>query len=352
MKRILITLLIPFTFFSCFDGELTADDLLPDASGERGHILILMEDNLWEGTMGDNLRAQLDQNIDGPFIRSEPMFDFYQKRPGTLTHINKSSRIILKIFVDREAEFSETQVIEKYDFYAKGQLFLVIKDSDINRLYSFVATEFRSIIDLMNDFELHQLIATYKGRYNAAIKEQCENKFGSSIWLPKTSEIKEQKKDFMWVKNERSRNFMSNEANNTDGGTFWIQQGIVFWTEPYTEQAMDPMYILQKRDTILKYNIPGKLEDSWMATEYDPCCAPEARKIILNGNDCVVFEGNWNHDGNPGAVGGGPFVQYSVHNKSANTVLTVCGYIYAPKFDKREYIRELHAMLCTIETKI
>lgn len=350
MNKLLVLLFIPLAFTSCLIDSEDPEDLLPDASGEHGHILILMENEHWESKFGDVLRAQLDQNIEGPFIRSEPMFNFYQKEPGTLTHINKSSRVILKIVMDHDKEYEQTEIIEKHDEYAKGQLFLIIKDSDYDRMYKFLANDFKQIIDLINDFELMALKQKFKDRHHKAIKETFEEKFGCTIYLPRECELKVEKKDFMWVKYDRSRNLMSNEATGAQGGTFWVQEGIIFWSEPYSELAMDPLHILEKRDTILKYNIPGKLKGSWMATEYDPCCAPEAHKINLNGNDCIVFEGNWKHAGNPNAFGGGPFVQYTVHNKTNNTAVTVCGYVYAPKFDKREYIRELHAMLGSIES--
>ncbi|MBD3636107.1 MAG: DUF4837 family protein [Crocinitomicaceae bacterium] len=350
MKKLLIALFLPLLLISCLgDSDLTSHDLLPDATGERGHIMVIMDDNLWNGSLGDTLRSQFDQNIDGPFIRSEPMFGYHQVKPGTLNHINKSSRLILKIFVDHDSTYAETAIIEKYDFYAKGQLFLVIKDSDVDRLYDFVKHDFNKVIDLYNNFEKEQLMAHYKRNFHKSINEQAEKKFGISIYLPKESKLKVEKENFMWVKYDRSRNLMSNEATGADGGTFWIQEGIIFWSEPYSDEAIDPYHILEKRDSVLKYNIPGKVNGSWMTTEYDPCCAPEGLVTTIDGHDAVIFEGNWKHGGNPAAVGGGPFVQYSIHNPNENSVVTVCGYVYAPKFNKREYIRELHAMLSSIK---
>ena len=347
MKQFLIILFLPLLILSC-GGDYNKEDYLPDASGEHGNVLILMENNLWEGPLGQAIQTQLDQNIRGPFIRSEPMFSFYQMKPGTLNHLNKTSRLILKVYVDHDSTYAETALIEKYNVYAKGQLFIVIKDSDVNRLMTFINQSFDHVIDVMNDFELEQLMATYKKRKHSSIQEKCEQKFGMSIYVPEECKLKVERDSFMWVKYDRSHDLIANQSTGAEGGTFWIQEGLVFWSEPYSDSAMDPYHILEKRDTILKYNIPGKVKGSWMATEYDPCCAPEGLITKLNGQDCVIFQGNWKHDGNPGAVGGGPFVQYSVHNPERDIVLTVCGYVYAPKFDKREYIRELHAMLSSL----
>lgn len=349
MKKFLVLLALPILFIYSCAGDYDPDEFLPDASGEHGNILILMETNLWDGQIGESVRAQLDQDINGPFIRSEPMFDFYQLEPGTLNHINKTNRLILKVYVDHDSTYKETAAFVKNNVYAKGQLFYVIKDSDPNRLDEFIRTNFYTVIDVFNDFEKEQLMVKYEKRKHAAVEEKSINKFGLSIYLPKECKIKVEKDSFMWVKYDRSHDFIGNQSTNTDGGTFWIQEGIVFWSEPYSDSAMDPYHILKLRDTILRRNIEGKVAGSWMATEYDSCCAPEGLVTTHKGMDCVIFEGNWKHDGNLGAVGGGPFVQYTVHNPERDIVLTVCGYVYAPKFDKREYIRELHAMLSSLK---
>lgn len=348
MKKFLILLIIPFLANSCV-GDYDPEEFLPEASGAHGMVLVLMEDNLWDGPIGETVRMQLDQDINGPFIRSEPMFDYYHLEPGTLNHMNKTSRLILKVYVDYDSTYKETAILEKNNVYARGQLFYVIKDSDPDRLNNFIQTQFNSIIKKFNDFEHQQLMDLYAERKHASIEEKSRDKFGMTINLPRECKLKVERDSFMWVKYDRSQDYIADQSKGNEGGTFWIQEGIVFWSEPFSDSALDPYHILELRDTMLRRNIPGKLKDSWMATEYDSCCAPEGLVTQLNGNDCVIFEGNWKHGGNPGAVGGGPFVQYSVHNPEKDIVLTVCGYIYAPKFNKREYIRELHAMLSSLK---
>ena len=348
MKYLMIA--IPLLLFSCGE-ELTREDLLPDATGEHGHILVLMDDHLWEGQMGEALIAQLDQNAKGPYLRPEPLFDFFRKKPGSMTHVNKLSRIILKVMVDADSTYAETAIIDKRNYYAKGQIFLVIKDSDPNRLHHFIQDSFSEVINKLNQFEMDQLIAEYSGKHNNTVNEQAENKFGIGISIPRDSELKVADDDFMWVKYDRSRNMIGNDASGSKGGVFWIQEGIIFWSEPYSDSAMTYQHILSKRDTVLKYNIPGKVEGSYMATEYDSSYAPKAEKLTYEGTDAISIQGLWKHAGHPGAFGGGPFVQYTLHNQKNNTLVTVCGYVYAPKFNKREYIRELEAMLNTIDIK-
>lgn len=345
------SIIITLLFLSC-GGDVNRQDLLPDANGEHGHVLVIMQDDLWDGKMQTALVSQLDQTAKGPYLRKEPLFDFFQKQSSDLNHVNKMSRLMLKVMVDFDSTYQETAVIEKRDYYAKGQLFIVIKDSDPDRLYNYILNDFDPILDKMNDFEMEVLISEYKNRNNPVIAEQTEKHFGVSIDVPRDTKLKLTEDNFMWAKYDRSRNILGSEANGTDNSTYWIQEGILFWSQDViSDSSFSIKSIMSHRDTTLKYNVPGKVEGSYMATEYDPFYDPEYEIGSLNDEKCIIARGLWKHEGHPGAFGGGPFVQYSVLNSEKNKVITVCGYIYAPKFNKREYIREVEAMLNTIELK-
>jgi hypothetical protein len=46
---------------------------------------------------------------------------------------------------------------------------------------------------------------------------------------------------------------------------------------------------------------------------------------------------------------GGPFINLSVLDASRRRVVTVEGNVYAPKNDKRNYLRQLEAMIYSLE---
>jgi hypothetical protein len=341
---------IVFLFALVGCGEpLTREDLLPDASGAHGEIILLMEDNVWEGAIGQTVFAWLDQDTKGPALRPEPMFTVIRKRPDQLNHLSQLNRLLLKIMIDHDSTYAETAVIEKKDYYAKGQLFIIIKDSDANRMLDFVRNDFGPVVERFNEFETSMLIAEYKNRYNKNVMEKAKTKFGIAISLPKESETKVDSADFLWVKRERSKHLLANEKGGQNE-TYWIQQGILFWSEPYRDTTQLTIAgVLQKRDSVLKYHVPGKIEGSYMATEYDPYYKPQGRVFTYKDAYAIECRGLWVHRGHPAAFGGGPFVQYTLHHKGRGEVITVCGYVYAPRFEKREYIREIDAMLNTIE---
>ncbi|UKN00938.1 DUF4837 family protein [Paracrocinitomix mangrovi] len=349
MKHLLIAFIPAFLLTACFSSSSQKEDFLPDSAGNRGEIVVIMENQLWNGPLGDTIQSFLSQNAKGPYLRPEPMFDYHHSDPKNLTHGNKLGRLLLKVHVDYDSTYGETAVIEKENYFAKDQLFIIIKDSDPNRLKRYVETQFTDVMDRLNEFTTLSLEKYYRAHKNNGIALRSKELFGIDIALPSKSALKVETEDFMWVKYDRSHSIIGNQSTGAKGGVFWIQEGIVFWSEPYSDSAMDPSNIMSNRDTVLKHNVPGKLEGSYMATEYDPAYAPTGEVTTFNGNDCVKIKGLWKHAGNPAAAGGGPFVQYSIHHPKTNQIVTVCGYVYAPKFDKREHIRELEAMLNTID---
>lgn len=338
-----------FILFGC-GSDLTREDLLPNATGTHGQVILLMDDDLWNGSLGEAVMYHLDQNAKGPYLRPEPMFDVVRKKPEDLDHLSQLNRLILKVMVDFDSTYKETAIIEKNNYFAKGQLFIIVKDSDPERLYSYIVNEFAYVVNLFNKFEEDILKREYISKPNKALKQSAENKFGISISVPEQSEIRVDSADFIWVKRDRSKQIMANASSAPGSDTYWIQQGILIWSKPYLDTSqLTVSGVLRDRDTMLKYHVPGKLNGSYMATEYDEYYKPEGKIVKFKGAYAVEIRGLWRHAGNPDAFGGGPFVQYTIHHEARKSVVTICVYIYGPKYDKREYIREADAMIQTIE---
>ena len=46
---------------------------------------------------------------------------------------------------------------------------------------------------------------------------------------------------------------------------------------------------------------------------------------------------------------GGPFLSYTVLDEKRNRIITAEGFVFAPSLDKRNYVRELQAIIQTVE---
>jgi len=72
---------------------------------------------------------------------------------------------------------------------------------------------------------------------------------------------------------------------------------------------------------------------------------PVEREINLKGLYAKELRGLWQMEG---AFMGGPYLSYSLVDEKNNRVITIDSYVYSPKFDKREYLREMEALALTI----
>ena len=46
---------------------------------------------------------------------------------------------------------------------------------------------------------------------------------------------------------------------------------------------------------------------------------------------------------------GGPFVSHSFYSKDGRYIIVLDGFVYAPKFDKRQYLRQVEAIMYSFE---
>ena len=144
-------------------------------------------------------------------------------------------------------------------------------------------------------------------------------------------------------KNKSCKNFwwMSEETPKTSKGLF-------IYTFDYAgEGTFSNVFLLNKRDSVLRKNVPGPEPGSFMATELK--FPPIYKKDSINGIETVEMRGLWKVNGH---LMGGPFIMHAHHNPETNKVVVTEGYVYAPeKPEKRNSMRELEAILYSYRQK-
>ena len=69
---------------------------------------------------------------------------------------------------------------------------------------------------------------------------------------------------------------------------------------------------------------------------------PQMDTLMLNGMYAVAYRGLWKMEND---FMGGPFVHYTLLDKDQMRIINLDAFVYAPKFNKREYLRELDAII-------
>jgi hypothetical protein len=72
---------------------------------------------------------------------------------------------------------------------------------------------------------------------------------------------------------------------------------------------------------------------------------PIGEDVLVDGQYGRLIRGLWNMEGD---FMGGPFISLSTYDENKKQILTIEGQVFAPKFDKREYLREMEAVLFSL----
>jgi len=358
MKYLVISITLVLSLFSCQDSSTETvrnikggvSGSLPKANGITGRVLVSVDDDLWKGEIETIFSEKFSDTAQGPLLRYEPVFDFQQEDPTTINRIRKKNRNFLRLILDDSKEYTETEVVVKSDYKAQGQLYVIFRDSDKQRLVNFLDNELSTYIALFNIEEDERLVAEYNLNKNLSFDNTAKKKFGVSISIPISAKFVANKDSIIYALDKSvDEKTKDNPKTGAKGGTYWSQKGIMIWESPNeNELSFSPSSVLSLRDSVLKENVKGTVVDSYMATEFASSHKPKIQLTELNGNKTMIIEGLWKHDGNIAASGGGPFIQYSIVHPTRQTIVHISTHVFAPRFSKREYIREIRAMLNTI----
>lgn len=324
---------------------------LPQANGKPGEVLVSINNELWKGEIKSVFDTVFSTPAKGPYIYNEHILDYVQEDPTVINKTRKKHRNFIRIVIDENAELESTEVQIKRNNYANGQLFVQIRDSKKERLVDFLKKELLTYVLLFDEEETDRLVKKYKQNPHLLFKQTAEERFGISISIPQSSKFKADLKTIIYALDKSADEVTKdNPKTGAKGGTYWSQRGVLVWSSPYKgEKSMAPENIMMLRDSILKKYVKGTEKGAYMTTEYYPTHKPTLQHINVDGNEAVKIEGLWKQAGNPEALGGGPFVQYSLKHPTRNIVVHAQAHIFAPRFDKREYIRQIRAILKTIE---
>jgi len=158
--------------------------------------------------------------------------------------------------------------------------------------------------------------------------------------LQKDAELVRVDSTHAWIRLERER--------PKGGMMHQISQGVLIYKYPYTNEAQfADSNLFAVRDSILKTYIPGPGKGSYMTTEYK-YVPPISDELNVQKKYAKEIRGLWKMKN--GFMGGPLYTLTTLDNTDEHIVMMV-GYVYAPQFDKREFTREMEAMIKSVAWK-
>jgi len=178
--------------------------------------------------------------------------------------------------------------------------------------------------EIYND-EHQRMINAFHAMRNVELMNRIKEKFGFTLTLSedfRMARTATEDPNFAWVHKE----------------TKDFSLGILIYTTPYKDANLfDDKKIENRLDTIMRRKVPGPADGSYMATE-------RRMEITHNRYDykgseyCIETRGLWCVEGD---FMGGPFVTYTVLSPDKTQIVEVTGYVYCPRFEKRDYLMQV-----------
>ncbi|WP_300433669.1 DUF4837 family protein [Christiangramia sp.] len=322
MKRSLILLASIFFLISCKSDEKSSnrdDRILSDSSGNINQLTVVIENNLWEGEVGEAIRENLAAPVDG-LPQEEPLFSLSQIPPETFTGFVRNSRIFLKI----EEGGNKGMDLFK-DEFSRPQTGIVIQGKSSDEIIEVINKQSDSIVKILKKTELTEK----QRRIRKSLKKDdaLEEKFGVSLKFPTAYRYAKEEENFSWIRKEIPKGSME----------------ILVYEVPMSQIENDSSVIsniIKMRDSIGEAQIPGRLEDSYMITE--KAYAPYLFETKIDGKFAYETRGTWEVQNDFMA---GPFVNYAVKDEENNRFIILEGFVFSPSRSKRDNIFELDAIL-------
>ena len=317
--KISIIVGIAVSFFSC---EEMNERVLPHCTGNSGDLLVVADSAFY-----NHLTGAAIQQVGLP--QREPLFNLIQIPHRSFARIFHTTRNILMVHIKPE---SKIKLTIREEVWSETQIVITITAPSDQIAAQTIEKNAATLLDYFNNKELSRLHAKFKVNRNSTNAQYLNEKFGLKLNLDELYFVAKESKDFIWLRKEKSV------------GGHPVSQGIIIYTYPYvSDSTFKISNLVAKRDAYTKQFVAGGAKGSYMSSY--PEYLPGQQEISLNGIYVNELRGLWEMKGD---FMGGPYVNYSMVDEQKNRVICVDGYVYAPKFDKREFLREQEALIKTI----
>ena len=319
MKRITILLVALAVFAGC----KTTKALLPNVSGKAGEVIVVIEKADWEGDLGNDVRELLA--CDCPYLaQKEPLYTLVNVAPGGFGDILKIHRNI--VFFTINPRVDSTGVIYRHDVWAAPQCLVQVSAKSSEQAQELLASDGGNIVSFIEQAERDRVIRNSIRYEERIIAEKVGEVFGGSPHFPMGYKVKKLTPDFAWIADEKQ----------------YTLQGVLIYRYPARGDAEELTLdrIVSKRNETLKANVPGMFDNTWMTTgDYMP---PQLEFLRYRGRSFAQVRGLWEVEND---FMGGPFVSHSFYSPDGEYVIVAEAFVYAPKYDKRQYLRQVESIL-------
>ncbi len=320
---LLVVLTAMFTV-SCKDSEI----LMPNVSGAAFEVLLVMDNDVYKSEAGEVMFNILNGDVE-KLPQSEPQFDISRIEYRSFDDLFRTTRSIVFVVVDPE-RYTKTTINFIDGRWAKTQTVVNVTAADLEDLKVVLEKNADKIVDYLVKGERVRQMDYIKENIGREALNKTYMMFGAKIAVPSSMNKFKEGENFLWM---------------SDGSAV-MQKNVVVYSAPYrSKDQLTAEGLNALRDSVMKANIPGSMEGSYMGTEYN-YDAPSYEEFNFNGSWAAEIRGLWSMK--EGAAMGGPYVSHAHIDEMNGRILVFEGFVFAPGKNKRNSVRQIDAMLHSV----
>ena len=287
-----------------------------------------MDSLLWKGEVGRVIRDSLMISFPG-LPQHEPYFRLVHIDPADFRNILQLHRNILMVETGPLTGDKNYSLTFKNNIYSNPQLILNLRAVNQEYLESALLQMTPTIIDKLYKEERVRAVLSLKKMPSLKVSRDLQQHTGISIPLTDDYFVALQKPNYAWVRKE----------------TVHMSTSMQIYKFTYTSDTIfSAQSIVSIRDSLSKLYIPGPSEGSYMTT--DSLYPLTIESATIDNKYGVAVRGLWRTKGD---FMGGPFISFLILDEQKNELLFIDGFVYAPRFNKREYMKHLEATVYSLE---
>lgn len=297
------------------------------ATGLAYEVVVSMETNYWNSDLGQAVKDDLLSSIPAlPQAEASTRITYAAPKDfnGLLTYV----RNIVVVRID-PGVYTKAALTYEYDRWSNGQVVIYLNAPEDEMAIAYLKENERVMADFIEDVEKKRAADYFESNYSFTVYDKVKSKFNIILKVPSEMTFSRDEVGFFWA------------SNNANTG----RTDIVVYDFPYTDpNTFTIEYLVAKRDSVMKINMPGSFPDSYMTTD-TKYATVSYTPTTMNGKYGGVMRGLWRMQGD---MMGGPFVSHIRLDEINNRVIVAEGFVYAPETEKRNFIRRIEAALHTL----
>ena len=302
--------------------------LLPNVSGKAGEIVIVIDKDNWEGNIGGALRELLAS--DCPYLaQREPLFNLTNVPPGSFNNMFRMHRYIVILTINPQN--ANVGIVYKRNQWAQPQAVVQISAYDEPGALQMIAESDSRIPEFFEQAERDRIIANAILYEEVSLRPAVEQLTGGCLHFPSGYKLRKATGDFLWIADEKQ----------------YTNQTVLIYKYPALPADNFTLEnIISRRNQVMRDNVPGMFDGTYMTTSQ--AVLPTVQSMSFRGLDFMQTRGFWEVEGD---FMGGPFVSHSFYSQDGKDIIVLEAFVYAPKYDKRQYLRQVESLLYSFEWK-